>query len=145
MGILDKFLAKKPTMEEFAMEIMEALAKGGARSLQHNLAERSVRVGSSDSTLYLDNAFADYAAAKPAERAGVIERYTSSFLHITSIPKDFATASSSLLPVVRDPAYFSLSLLMLKMDGKDTSKLDHPANKSLPGWWPQLLMTPSTT
>lgn len=133
MGILDKFLRRKPTQEEFAMEIMEALAQGGARNLQNNTVERSIRVGSSDSTLYLDNAFADYATAKPAERAGVVQRYVSSFLHIKSTPKDFATACSSLMPVVRTPDYYSLSLLLLKADGKNTSKLDYPTKPVAPG------------
>jgi len=133
MGLLDKFLGKKPTHEEFAMEIMEALARSGARNLDHNPIDRSIRVGSTENTLYLDNAFSDYAAAKPADRPGVIQRYVSSFLHIGSTPKDFATACFSLMPVVRDPAYFSLSLCMLKADGRDTSKLEYAIKEIAPG------------
>lgn len=135
MGIFDKLRSKNLTPEEFAMEVMEALAKGGARNLEHDSVERCIRVGSTESTLYLDNAFSDYAATKPAERAGLIERYVSSFLHVesTPTPKDFATACSSLMPVVRAPEYFSLSLLLLKANGKDTAKLDYPTKPIAPG------------
>ena len=114
------------------MEVMEALAKG-ARNLEHDSVEHSIRVGSTESTLYVDNAFTDYAAAKPAERAVVIERYACSFLHVKSTPKDFDAACSSLMPVVRTPDYYSLSLLLLKADGKDTSKLDCPTKQIAPG------------
>jgi len=133
VGIFDKLFLRKPTREEFVKKVLEALAKSGARDLQHDAEERSIKVGSSDKVFYLDNAFADYTAADPGARSGVIQRYVSSFLQDTSTPKDFASAKAALLPVVRDPAYFSLSLMMLKSDGRDTSNLDYATKKITDG------------
>ncbi|PYT50513.1 MAG: hypothetical protein DMG43_14860 [Acidobacteria bacterium] len=133
MGIFDKLFLRKPTREEFVKKVLEALAKSGARDLQHDAEERSIKVGSSDKVFYLDNALADYTAADPGARSGVIQRYVSSFLQDASTPKDFASAKAALLPVVRDPAYFSLSLMMLKSDGRDTSNLDYATKKITDG------------
>jgi len=124
VGILDKYLSKKPTKEDFAKKVLEALEKGGAGKLRYNPADNSIRVESRDATFYMDNAYTDYLATAKGARSGVIQRYVSSFLHHKPIPKDFASVKASLLPIVKDPAYFSLSLLMLKADGKDTSKID---------------------
>jgi hypothetical protein len=125
VGIFDKLFAKKPTREEFAKIVMAALEKGGARDLRLNPEDGSIRVGSSNTTFYIDNAFRDYCAAESGARSGVVEKYASTFVQAKPMPKDFASAKDSLLPVVKDPAYFSLSMLMLKADGKDTSKLNY--------------------
>lgn len=125
MGIFDKLFGKKPTREEFAKIVMAALEKGGARDAQLNPEDGSIRVGSSNTTFYLDNAFTDYCAAEPRARSGVVQKYVATFVQSKPMPKDFASARGSLLPVVKDPAYYSLASLMLKADGKDTSKLNY--------------------
>jgi uncharacterized protein YtpQ (UPF0354 family) len=133
VGIFEKLLLKKPTKVEFAKHVLNALEKAGVVGSQYDVEKSSIRVESRNATFYLDNAFASYLAAEKAQRSGVIQRYVSAFLQTASIPKDFATARASLLPIVKDPAYFSLSLLMLKADGQDTSKLDNVTKRIAEG------------
>jgi uncharacterized protein YtpQ (UPF0354 family) len=125
MSVFDRLFSKKSPRDEFLKKVMEALSASGAREVHYNPEDGSIRVGSREATFYLDNAFADYSAAEREACSGVIQRYVSSFLQAAPTPKSFSDARVMLLPAVRDPAYFSLSLLMLRADGKDTSKLEY--------------------
>lgn len=126
MGILDRLFSGKPTLEEFAKKVMTALEKGGARELQFDAAQNAIRVGPTDGTFYLANAFADYVAADRKARDGVIHRYVSSFLQHKPMPKDFASVKSFLMPTLKDPAFFSMAQLLMRVNGQDDSKFHTP-------------------
>ena len=133
MGILDKLFSKEPTREEFVKKMLEELTKRGATDIQYNSEARSLQFGSRKTIFYLDNAFTDYRAAPAKGREGVIQHYASSFLQTPPAPMDFATVKSSLLPVVKDPSYFSMSRLLVQSDGKDISKMDFATKPIAPG------------
>src|SRR5262249_9379850 len=62
-----------------------------------------------------------------------LQRYVSSFLEATPTPTDFDSARANLMPVVRDPAYFSLTTLKVRAEGKDASKLVYTTKPVAPG------------
>jgi hypothetical protein len=133
MGLFDKLLAKKPSYEEFAREMVRSLERLGAHDLRHDPASRSLQVGSADATLYLDNAFSDFVSAPASERPEILQRYAASFTRKTCIPDDYSACKSQLLPVVRDPAYYGLTRLMIKAKGGDDSQLDFATRELAPG------------
>jgi hypothetical protein len=123
MGLLDRFFSKTVSREDFAKLVIKALEVRGASDIQFDPEDFSVRVGSLDNTLYLSNAFTDYAAVEKQERDAVILRYVASFTAPRTSPKTYAEALPNLMPVVRDPAYYALSSLMFRAKGGDPAKL----------------------
>src|SRR5262249_5660120 len=134
MGLLDRLLFRKPSKEAFVKLVLEALQKGGASGVRYSAADFSVRVDSADKTFFLENAFTDYShAEKTTDREASLQRYVSSFLEATPTPTDFDSARANLMPVVRDPAYFSLTTLKVRAEGKDASKLVYTTKPVAPG------------
>jgi len=134
MGLLDRLLSRRPTRDAFAKLAAAVLEKSGASNLQYDPAEFSLRAGSVDRTFFLENAYSDYChAQKDKDRQSCLARYVSSFLQTSVVPRDFASAKANLMPVVRDPAYYSLTLLKFQSDGKSTSNLDYATTPVAPG------------
>jgi hypothetical protein len=134
MGLLDKLFSKSTSRDGFAKLVTAALEKGGATGLRYNASDFSVRVESSDRTFFLENAYTDYSHAEDnTRRKASFERYVSSFLEETSMPVDFASARANLMPVVRDPAYFSLMDLQVRAGGGDPVKLAGRMQTIAPG------------
>jgi len=133
MGIFDRLLGKKPDYDRFAQEFIRALQAAGAREVQHSAADHSLRIGSANTTFYLDNAFRDYLAAQPSERARVIQGYVRSFSGRTDVPNDYNSSKAALLPIVRDPAYYSLSRLTLEARDANLSKINFVTREIAPG------------
>jgi uncharacterized protein YtpQ (UPF0354 family) len=126
VSFLDKLFSKKPQREEFAKIAMAALRQRGLNDLNFEPSNYSIRLGSADKTFFLDNAYADYCAASKEERASCLQRYISAFVDSSAQPRNYDSAKSQLMPVVRDPAYYSLTRLMLKAQGSDTKKIEYP-------------------
>src|ERR1700731_2230604 len=109
MGLLNKLFLKKPDQDQFAKLVTSALEKGGASNLRYDPSDFSLRVGSTDRTFFLDNAYRDYCHSEnESGRKAGLARYVSSFLQTTQTPGDFASAKANLMPMVRAAAYFSL-------------------------------------
>jgi len=133
MGIFDKLLGKKPGYDQFAQEFIHALQAAGTRDVQHDPAKHSLRIESANATFFLDNAFRDYLAAEPPERSRVIQSYVNSFRGKTQVPTDYTSCKADLLPIVRDPAYYSLARLTLEAGGSDLSKINFVTREIAPG------------
>ena len=123
MSLLDRFFSKTVSREDFAKLVIKALEGRGASDVQFDPEDFSVRVGSLDNTLYLSNAFTDYTSAEKQERDTVILRYVTSFTTPRNSPRTYAEALPNLMPVVRDPAYYALSSLMIRAKGGDPANL----------------------
>jgi hypothetical protein len=134
VGLLDRLFSKKPSQEQFAEMIIEALKKGGATGLKYNAGEFSIRIESRNATFYLDNAYRDYCSRQTKEeRTAGVGRYIAAFLDQFQVPEDLESAKPRLMPVVRDPAYFSLIRLKVRSEGGDASKLDYVTKTLAPG------------
>jgi hypothetical protein len=133
MGLLDKLLGKKSSYNNFAREMIRTLESLGANDIRHDASAHSLQFGSANNTIYLDNAFSDYVSTPANDRPGVLQRYAASFTQKGDIPSAYATCKSQLLPVVRDPAYYGLTYLMLKAKGADATKLNFVTRDFAPG------------
>jgi len=133
LGLFDKLLHRKPTYDHFAAEFIRAMTAAGARDIRHDALAHSLHTGSGEASHYLDNAFRDYLAASPDGRSVVIQQYVRAFVSRTDVPNDYGTCKTELLPVVRDPAYYSLSELTLKARGSDVSKLKFATQETASG------------
>jgi hypothetical protein len=77
MGLFDKLFSKKPDKDQSAKLVTWALEKGGAGNLRYDPSDFSLRVGSTDRTLFLDNAYRDYCHAENEnDRKAGLARYS---------------------------------------------------------------------
>lgn len=133
MGLLDKLFRSKPSREEFAKIVLTALKRSGLHDLHFDASNNSIRVDSADKTCFLDNAYSSYCSADTNLREATLQRYVSSFVDMDETPESYEKARPGLMPVVRDPAYFGLTDLMLRSQGRDTAKLVCPTESIAEG------------
>jgi hypothetical protein len=80
-------------------------------------------------TFFLGNVYANFCNAPRSRRQAIVAEFVTaaaSIPELPSIPSDFAAVKPSLMPVIRDAAYFSMIQLLNRKNGntKDDPGLD---------------------
>jgi hypothetical protein len=117
MGFLDKLLSGEPSRDQFAQIVLRELAKKGATGARYDKEGFSIHVGTATSTLFLNNAYANYCKGNKRQRAETLVHLTSGFAAKPELPKDYGTVRPNLMPIVRDASYRSLAELHLRSRG----------------------------
>jgi hypothetical protein len=133
MNFLDKMLSRKVSRKEFAEIVIRAFAESGIDNLEFREAEFALKIPGKESTVFLHNSYSDFATAPRSERRAIIARLVASFTSIPEIPKNFAAAKASLMPVVRDAAYYSLSRLLTRKHKSEDTELEWQSEKFASG------------
>lgn len=126
MSLLDKVLSRQPSRADFAQKIIRAFSEAGIENVEPGEDEFSLKLGGG-STVFLSNVYANYCRVKRSLRESVISEFVAAAVSIPAlplIPSDFAAVKPSLMPVIRDAAYFSMVRLMNRKNGKDDRGLD---------------------
>jgi len=126
MTLLDKVFSRKPGRTDFAQMVIRAFHEAGIEKVDHSEGDFSLKVGDG-ATVFLGNLYANYCSADRSMRQKVLAEFVraaASIPTLPSIPSDFASVKASLMPVIRDAAYFSMVQLMNRKNGKDDSGLD---------------------
>ncbi len=126
MSLLEHF-SRKPNRPEFVQMVMRALEKAGVEKVEKIPGEFALKVGDGDSTVFLSNVYSNYCSAPRSARSAVLAEFVSAAAGIPAlpvIPSEFAAAKPSLMPAVRDAAYFSIFRLMQLRNGKAERGLD---------------------
>jgi hypothetical protein len=121
MNLLDKVFSGKPSPDDFAEMMIRAFHKAGIEQVDPAEGDFSLKLADGV-TVFLGNVYADYCTASRSVRQTVIAEFVAAAASIPampSIPSDFAAVKSSLMPVMRDAAYFSLVQLMNRKGGSD--------------------------
>ncbi len=127
MSLLDKFLTRQPSRNDFADLITQALLNAGVVNIHYNQADYSLKIGEGGkNALFLSNSYTDYCKAPRSQRRAVIARMTAAIVSVPTIPADFASVQQNLIPLVRDAASFELADLQFQARGMDASKLRCP-------------------
>jgi len=124
--VLDKLLGRAPSQREFAALMMRSFSRVGMENSRYDEREFALRFPDSNTVAFLTNLYAGYCHAPRAARRAMAARFAASFARLEKIPDDFASASTHFMPVVRDPAYFSLARLHDQAAGKDERRLAVP-------------------
>ena len=110
------------------------LERSGLREVVYDKGEFSLRAKGTEATMFLSNAYSDYCNAPSTQKAAGVERYVKGFLQRSgNVPKTLQELKSQLKPVVRDAAFFSLTELKLRTDGKKAGTLEIPTKLLAPG------------
>lgn len=115
-------LFRKPSRPEFAEIVLRALKQSGIENVQPVEGEFALKVGDGKSTIFLSNVYSNYCSVPRNRRSVVLAEFVGGAAAIPSlpeIPSEFAAAKPSLMPTIRDAAYFNLTQLMDRKDGKD--------------------------
>ncbi len=128
MNFLDKVFSGKPSRADFAQMIIQALHKAGIEKVDESVSDFSLKL-ESGGTLFLSNVYANFCSAPRSARQSIVSEFVTaaaSIPELPSIPSDFAAVKPSLMPVIRDAAYFSMVQLMNRKNGnsKDDRGLD---------------------
>ena len=128
MNFLDKVFSGKPSRADFAQMIIQALHKAGIEKVDESVSDFSLKL-ERGGTLFLSNVYANFCSAPRSARQSIVSEFVTaaaSIPELPSIPSDFAAAKPSLMPVIRDAAYFSMVQLMNRKNGnsKDDRGLD---------------------
>src|SRR5580693_5929288 len=126
MSLLDKVLSRQPSRADFAQKIIRAFREAGIENVEAGEEDFSLKLGGG-STVFLSNVYANYCRVKRSLRESVISEFVAAAVSIPAlplIPSDFAAVKPSLMPVIRDAAYFSMVRLMNRKNGKDDRGLD---------------------
>lgn len=127
MNLLDKFLTKQPSRDEFADLVTQSLLDAGVVNVHYNEKDYSLKIGIDDkNSVFLANSYADYCRAPRSKRRAVVARMTAAFVSVPTIPSDFASVKQNLIPLVRDAASFDLADLQFRARGMDPTRLRCP-------------------
>jgi len=123
MNFLDKVFSGKPSRADFAEMVIQALHKAGMEKIDQSESDFSLKLAGG-ATIFLGNVYANFCNAPRSARQSIISEFVTaaaSIPELPSIPSDFATVKPSLMPVIRDAAYFSMIQLMNRKSGIDDS------------------------
>jgi hypothetical protein len=126
MSILDKVFSGKPDRADFAQMVTRAFQEAGIEKVAPVENDFALRVGD-EATVFLGNLYSNYCAASRSVRRAVLAEFVAaaaSIPSLPSIPSDFASARPSLMPVIRDAAYYSMTHLMNRKIGKADPAFD---------------------
>ncbi len=134
MSLLGKVFSGKPSQREFAEMVTRAFEKAGIGGLEYREAEFALKVPGKDRTVFLHNSYTNYCSASRKERPAIVARLVASLTAIPEIPSNFAAAKASLMPVVRDAAYYGLNeLLSRSRNAKRDPDFECPSKPLAPG------------
>lgn len=125
MGLFDWF-SGKPSQDKFAQLMLETVQRLGiAQKYEYDKANfRLVDTTSSQSSsMFLNNAYADYGKASKENRNAVMLKYAQSARQI-EVPDDITLASKNLMPAIRNRADTTIAELMLKIEGETVESDD---------------------
>jgi hypothetical protein len=126
MTFLDKVFSGKPSRTDFAEMMIQALDKAGIETADQSESDFSLKLAGG-ATIFLGNVYANFCSVPRKARQRVVSEFVTAAASIPdfpSIPADFATVKPSLMPVIRDAAYFSLIQLMHRKNGKKDAGLE---------------------
>jgi hypothetical protein len=127
MNFLDKVFSGKPSRPDFAEMMIQALRKAGIETASQSESDFSLKLAGG-ATIFLGNVYANFLRTPRKARQRVISEFVTaagSIPDLPSIPADFAAVKPSLMPVIRDAAYFSLIQLMHRKNGKADTGLEN--------------------
>ena len=104
----------------------EAFREAGIEKVEPSESDFALKVGDG-ATVFLGNVYSNYRTASRSVRKTVIAEFVAaaaSIPELPSLPSDFASAKPSLMPVIRDAAYFSMGQLMIRKGGKNDPGTD---------------------
>ncbi len=127
MNLLDKVLSGKPSRADFAEMIVQALHKAGINA---GINKEKIDQSGSDfslklpggATIFLGNVYANFCTAPRSARQSLLSDFitaAASIPDLPSIPSDFVTVKPSLMPIIRDAAYFSMIQLLNRKNKND--------------------------
>ncbi len=126
MNLLDKVFSGKPSRADFAEMIVQALHKAGIntgikrkdRSVRKRFFSQAARRSHNFSRQRLRQLLTAPRSARQSILSDFITA-AASIPDLPSIPSDFATVKPSLMPVIRDAAYFSMIQLLNRKNKND--------------------------
>jgi len=127
MNLLDKVFSGKPSRADFAEMIVQALHKAGIKAginkekIDHSGSDFSLKLPGG-ATIFLGNVYANFCTAPRSARQSLLSDFitaAASIPDLPSIPSDFATVKPSLMPLIRDAAYFSMIQLLNRKNKND--------------------------
>jgi hypothetical protein len=120
MSLLDKVFSGKPSRTDFAEMIIQALHKAGIEQVDPSETDFSLKLADGG-TIFLGNVYANFCSAPRKVRQSIVSEFVAaaSIPGLPSIPSDFAAVKPSLMPVMREAAYFSMVRLMHRKNGMD--------------------------
>ncbi len=123
MTLLDKVFSGKPNQSDFTEMMIQALQKAGVskNTIDRSESDFSLKLPGG-ATIFLGNVYANFCRAPRNARQSIVSEFVTAAASIPglpSIPADFASAKPSLMPVVRDAAYYSTFRLMNRKNGKN--------------------------
>lgn len=127
MSLINQWLSGKPTRPDFVQMVLRALEKAGVEKVEPIEAEFALKVGDGNSKIFLSNIYSNYCSVPRNKRFAVLAEFVSGAAAIQSmpaIPSEFAAAKASLMPAIRDEAYFSIIRLLQRRDGKNDRGLE---------------------
>src|ERR1039458_2150712 len=130
MTFLDKVFSGKPSRADFAEMMIRALHQAGINKdkIDQSESDFSLKLPGG-TTFFLGNVYANFCNAPRSRRQAIVAEFVTaaaSIPELPSIPSDFAAVKPSLMPVIRDAAYFSMIQLLSRKNGntKDDLGLD---------------------
>jgi hypothetical protein len=117
MSLLNKFLNRKLSRDDFAALVIRRMSECGVHNLDYSSANFSLRRRETSHTMFLYNAYQKYCDADRKEKENLLSLYIKSFASSSEIPEDFDQAKRHLMPIVRDYRYTSLSSLTADANG----------------------------
>src|SRR5271155_4164041 len=121
MSLLDKVFSGKPSRTDFAEMIIQALHKAGIEQVDPSETDFSLKLAGGG-TIFLGNVYANFCSAPRKVRQSIVSEFVTaaaSIPELPPIPSDFAAVKPSLMPVMRDAAYFTMVRLMHRKNGMD--------------------------
>lgn len=112
---------------EFVEIVARALEKAGIETVQPVEGDFALKIGDGKSTIFLSNVYSNYCSVARNRRSAVLAEFVGGAAAIPSlpeIPSQFEAAKPSLMPTIRDAAYFSVTQLMDRKNGKDRPGLE---------------------
>jgi hypothetical protein len=123
MNLLDKVFSGKPSRADFAEIVISALHKAGIKRDKIDQSENDFSLKlPGGATIFLGNVYANFCSAPRSARQSILSEFVASAASIPdlpSIPSDFATVKPSLMPIIRDAAYFSMIQLLNRKNKND--------------------------
>jgi hypothetical protein len=127
MNLLDKVFSGKPSRADFAEVMIRALDQAGISKDQIDQSESDFSLKlPGGTTFFLGNVYSRFCNAPRGQRQAIVEEFVkaaASIPELPAIPLDFATVKPSLMPVIRDAAYFSMIQLMNRKNGNTKDDL----------------------
>jgi hypothetical protein len=121
MSLLDKVFSGKPSRTDFAESVIQALHRAGIEQIDQSESDFSLKLAGG-ATIFLGNIYAHFCSAPRSARQSIISEFVAaaaSLPELSSIPSSFAAVKPSLMPVIRDAAYYSMVQLTNRKNGMD--------------------------